>query len=87
MLLRKEQGGAIVAGYEWANDGDVVDVPGDLGLELLAIKGGGFTEVLPQPEPEPEPESDEDGHDEGGDAADSSPKPRRGRPPKTPVSE
>ena len=94
MLLRKEQGGAVVAGYEWAEDGDVVEVPGDLGLELLAIKGGGFSEVLPEPDPEPEADGEDadgdgdgDEGDDGKDAASNPPKARRGRQPKTAVSE
>ena len=49
MLLAKEQGGSVVAGYAWANDGDAVDVPYDLAMELMAIKGGGF--YVPEPEP------------------------------------
>lgn len=47
MLLRKEQGGTGIGDYFWDKDGDVVEVPDSLGYELLAIKGGGFTEVPP----------------------------------------
>jgi hypothetical protein len=49
MLLAKEQGGSVVAGYEWKNDGDAVEVPYDLAMELMAIKGGGFS--VPEPGP------------------------------------
>lgn len=49
MLLAKTQGGTTVAGHTWENDGDAVDVPYDLAMELLAIKGGGF--YVPGPEP------------------------------------
>ncbi len=51
MLLAKEQGGTTVAGHTWENDGDAVDVPYDLAMELLAIKGGGF--YVPAPDGEP----------------------------------
>ena len=51
MLLVKEQGGGTVAGYTWENDGDAVEVPYELAVELLAIKGGDFSvpeeETLP----------------------------------------
>lgn len=49
MLLRKEQGGSTIAGYEWPTDGSVCEVPAELGLELLTRPG--FSEVLPDPEP------------------------------------
>jgi len=46
MLLRKETGGCSItyerAGYAWEKDGDITEVPYDLGVELLAISGGGF---------------------------------------------
>lgn len=44
MLLRKEKAGSTI-GHVWENDGDVHDVPDQLAAELLAIPGGGFTEV------------------------------------------
>lgn len=51
MLLVKEQGGCTVAGHTWENDGDAVEVPYELAVELLAIKGGDFSvpeeEILP----------------------------------------
>lgn len=43
MLLRKEKAGSTI-GHVWENDGDVVEVPYELGLELLAIPNGGFSE-------------------------------------------
>lgn len=51
MLLIKEQGGCTIAGYTWENDGDATEVPYELAVELLAIKGGDFSvpedEILP----------------------------------------
>jgi hypothetical protein len=48
MLLAKRQGGTTVRGHTWEHDGDAVDVPYDLAMELLAIKGGGF--YVPEPQ-------------------------------------
>jgi hypothetical protein len=45
MLLRKMHGGASVAGYAWADDGDVVDVPDELGLDLLALDPAEYEHV------------------------------------------
>jgi hypothetical protein len=52
MLLGKEQGGTTVHGHRWENDGDEVEVPYELAMELLAIKGAGFY-VPEAPEGEP----------------------------------
>ncbi len=49
-LIRKEQAGSC-PGYAWENDGDVVDVDADMAGDLLAMPGGGFSEVAP-PEPD-----------------------------------
>ena len=43
MKLTKATGGCIVAGYEWEHDGDTIEVPTELALELLAIKGHDFS--------------------------------------------
>jgi hypothetical protein len=51
MLLGKEQGGTAVHGHHWENDGDEVEVPYELAMELLAIKGAGF--YVPEAEAEP----------------------------------
>lgn len=45
--IKKESGGSTISGpdgteYTWKKDGDVVDVPYDFALELLAVRGGGF---------------------------------------------
>lgn len=37
MQLKKKTGGATVAGIEWAKDGDVAEVPDELGNELIGI--------------------------------------------------
>lgn len=47
MRLRKEAGQSGVAGYWWEKDGDVVEVPWDLGVSLLELKGAGFSQVMP----------------------------------------
>ncbi|WP_134667846.1 hypothetical protein [Amycolatopsis sp. CFH S0078] len=46
MLLRKHIGGCTVAGHEWAEDGAVVEVPDELGTELMAIAPGDYEHVL-----------------------------------------
>ncbi|MEE6264876.1 hypothetical protein V2E29_04345 [Streptomyces diastatochromogenes] len=49
MWLRKTKllpGGA-PGGYEWNSDQDVVEVPDDLGVELVAVPDAGFAEVAP----------------------------------------
>jgi hypothetical protein len=45
MRVRKEVGQSGISDYWWENDGDVVEVPWDLGAELISLKGAGFTEV------------------------------------------
>ena len=43
MKLKKATGGATIAEFTWKHDGDVVEVPDDLAMELLAIRGGDFS--------------------------------------------
>ena len=43
--LRKETGQSGIAGYWWENDGDAVEVPWELGVNLLGLKGAGFSQV------------------------------------------
>jgi hypothetical protein len=68
MLLRKAQGGSTLnykaVAYTWENDGDTVEVPYEFGLELLAIQGGDFTDVMDEPD-EPESKDDDTGGDDG----------------------
>lgn len=45
MWLRKEIGQSGVADCWWENDGDVIEVPWDLGVELLHLKGAGFSQA------------------------------------------
>lgn len=45
MFLRKEIGQSGVAGFWWEHDGDVVEVPWDLGVSLLGLRGAGFSQV------------------------------------------
>lgn len=71
MLLIKAQGGGTVAGYTWENDGDAVDVPYELAVELLAIPGADFS--VPDDEEVP-------------DALADAPKGRR-KPGRKPVTE
>lgn len=67
MWLRKTRltpGGA-PGGFEWNTPADVVEVPDDLGLDLLEIPGAGFEEApapaakqkATEPAPEAEPEA------------------------------
>ncbi len=46
MYVRKARAGSS-ATHTWPHDGAVVEVPDDLGAELLSIPDGGFTEVRP----------------------------------------
>jgi hypothetical protein len=70
MWLRKEVGSVTQSWrgttYTWEHDGDVVEVPDELGLELLAIRGAGFSEELEAPKPA-EDETGGDGDGEGSD--------------------
>jgi len=49
MLLAKDSGGTTImhgrVPYTWEKDGDVIEVPDDLGAELLGIRGGGYSEA------------------------------------------
>jgi hypothetical protein len=61
MRVRKESGGTTITWrrvqYEWPEDGFVLDVPVELGAELLGIRGGGYSEA-PAPEVITEPAPD-----------------------------
>lgn len=70
MLLGKEQGGTTVHGHHWDHDGHEVEVPYELALELLAIKGGGF--YVPEPA--------DDGTDPAGPGAPSKPRQKARQP-------
>lgn len=91
MWLRKSRApGSAPGGYSWTTAEDAVEVPDDLGLELLAIRDAGFSEVAPPivaPDPEPSPEPDEDKGDSGEEPDAPAPARRVGRPRKTPVSD
>lgn len=47
LVGRKWPGNA--PGHEWKKAGDVLEVDDRLGQELVAIPGGGFYEVIPDP--------------------------------------
>lgn len=68
MWLRKDQGGCEItyrgAVYAWGQDGDVTDVPHELGVDLVQI--GGY-QVAESPEPESEG-GDGQGDGSAGDA-------------------
>lgn len=69
MLLRKEKAGTTVD-HVWDEDGAVVEVPYELGLELLAIPNGGFTEVAQAEAAEPpaeDPPADPPAPEQPGD--------------------
>lgn len=51
--LRKDCGGATIAGIAWPEDGSVAEVPYDLALELLAIPDGDFSVLDGEPDPLP----------------------------------
>ena len=58
-------------GHTWDTPDDVVELPDDEANELLSIFAAGFYEILPGDPKHPDTET----------------KPRRGRPPKTPIAE
>lgn len=47
MFLKKKTAGSASGGYEWENDGDVIEVPDSLGEELLERRDGEFEEADP----------------------------------------
>lgn len=81
MYLKKAQAGS-APGVVWHEDGDVQEVPDDLGWQLLDIPFGGFTMVEPEPEPEPELDNEPEPESavEPESETEETPK-RRGRPP------
>lgn len=52
MHVRKARAGA-GAGFVWAHDGAVVEVPDHIGHDLLCIPDGGFSEYRPDTDPDP----------------------------------
>lgn len=74
MLLRKDSGGSTVnwrgASYDWPEDGSVCDVPVEMAMELLAIHGGGYSEV-----PAEEEAPANGGNGSGGGDEEAPPKP------------
>jgi len=90
MWLRKSRApGSAPGGYSWTTAEDAVEVPYDLGLQLLGIRDAGFSEIAPPevaPEPEPDP-ADDDNSDNGEQSDTPAPARRVGRPRKTPVAE
>jgi hypothetical protein len=64
VLISKKKAGSDSHGNVWERDGEVVDVPRDEALALLAIPDGGFAEVAPEPEPET-PKQEQAGGDDG----------------------
>lgn len=90
MWLRKSRApGSAPGGYIWTTAEDAVEVPDDLGEQLLGIRDAGFSEVAPPTvKPDPEPDPVDDDKDDSGEESDAPATPRRvGRPRKTPVSE
>lgn len=59
MWLRKESGGSTISwegvSYHWPAGDPVCEVPDSLALELLSIRGAGYTEVPAPPKPAPAP--------------------------------
>jgi hypothetical protein len=54
--LRKARAGGTSLGYDWPEDGAVVEVPDDVAVALLGIKDGGFSVAPEQPAPTPDPD-------------------------------
>jgi hypothetical protein len=53
VFLKKKTAGNASGGYEWENDGDVIEVPDRVGEELLARKDGEFEEADPPKDHKP----------------------------------
>ena len=57
MWLKKDSGGTTIPWegrtYHWPADNPVCEVPDSLALELLNIRGAGYTEVPAPPKPAP----------------------------------
>lgn len=49
MKLKKKTGGASIGDHEWKKDGDVVEVPDELGNELLSIDPDEYEHVPDKP--------------------------------------
>lgn len=84
MLLRKANAGGTSFGYEWLTDGAVIEVPNEVGHELILHAPWDFTDVteaeqLDKPDAETTPEAEEPA---GEDAAAEAPKRGPGRPRK-----
>jgi hypothetical protein len=45
MWLKKAHAGSASGGYEWKSDGAVIEVPDEMGAELIEHPGGEFTEA------------------------------------------
>lgn len=60
MYLRKAQAGSSSTGHTWTEDGQIVEVPDEVGAELLKIPHGGFSDAGgPDPFVDPDDEDDE----------------------------
>jgi hypothetical protein len=77
MWIRKAKAGS--CGYrggqvfEWKNNGDVIEVPDDLGESLLDIPGGGFSEVDEPPKAAKGKAQEPETHAEDGEQAEEKP--------------
>lgn len=93
MLLRKDKGGSGITYrgvlYEWPADGAVTEVPDELGMELLAIKDGGYSVAVPPQVPaRPPAEVTEPAPAAAAEATVTEPAPRTGgRRSRAPVAE
>jgi len=77
MWLTRSMAGSAPGNLTWHQPGDVVEVPDDLALELLAIPDAGFSEVHAPDVPAADSDVE----------ADAAPPARTPRTRKTPVSE
>lgn len=80
-LIRKHMAGSC-PGHTWESDGAVLEVDDALAAELLAIPGGGFSEVAATSQP-----AAVDGPPAAPDMIEAPTAPRRGRPRKATDSE
>lgn len=83
MWLTRNTAGSAEGGLVWNKPGDVVEVPDEVGEQLLAIPGGGFAEVA-RPDSAPAAPADEG---EAGDGETDKTARRTSRARKTPVAE
>jgi hypothetical protein len=79
-LRKSKVPGSAPGGLVWESLEDVVEVPDEYGMELLAIRDAGFSEAPAPTRAEPGPADDD-----LAEVAEAPTAPRRGRPRRTPT--